>query len=304
MTLRTRRGRIRPHRVLEDRFATAHSQTMGLEAQRGRQCPKLTGDQAAKLHQRPVARQARTHRAHLGGATRQTAGDQADDPDKNVVDETSPTAHPAQRAGELHRVHAQRVRRRLQTPRLFGRDDNRFQIVQRPRKTRRQAVRQKAERRMALRAIPPGDTRTRRRLALIAPVTAQRAAAPGMVRAPIKPCSAPRPGANILLAGKPRLIAKLHWPWPAGGPSRAGLFLFIEPPKLRPDRQHRKADRDPTPDGARTALAQQPRKSLDRSMCEKCLGSYPAKQEDNNLAAIGGLFRQAFGHGAHTAVVQ
>ena len=102
---------------------------------------------------------------------------QADDPDKNVVDETNPAAHPAQRAGELHRVHAQRVRRRLQTPRILDRDDDPFQIVQRPRKTRRQAVRQKAERRMALGAIPPGDTRTRRRLALIAPVTAQRAAA-------------------------------------------------------------------------------------------------------------------------------
>lgn len=220
--------------MLEDRLATAQPQPVGLEAQRRGQRPKLAGNQAAKRHQRPVARQARAHRPHLRGATRQTVGDQPDDANKNVVDQPNPAANPAQRPGKLNRVRAQRVRRSLKAPRILGRNDDRFQIAQRPRKTRRKAVRQKAERRVALRAIPARDTRTRRRLALIAPVTGQRAAAPGMVRATLKPCSAPRLGANILRAGKPRLIAKLHRPWPAGGidPARAS-FLFIDTTTLR-----------------------------------------------------------------------
>lgn len=266
MTLRTHRRRITSHRVLEDRFATAHTQPMGLETQRGRQRPKSIGDQIAQSHQRPVARQALAHRAHGGGATRQTAGDQADDPDKNIVDQADPAAHPAQRAGKLYRVRAQRVRCRLQAARFLGRDDNQFQIGQRPRKTRRQTVRQKAERRMALRAIPAGDTHTRRRLALIAPVTGQGTAAPRMVRAPFKPCGAPRPGADILLAGEPCLVAKLQSDHGPEGldPARASFLFVLEPTLLSPPGNekppHRPADNLPEPSHA--ALGTRIRKSV------------------------------------------
>ena len=45
----------------------------------------------------------------------------------------------------------------------------------------------------------------------------------GVIRTPLEGCSAPRLGLNVLLAGKPRLIPKLHRPWPGGvrPPARA-----------------------------------------------------------------------------------
>ena len=42
-----------------------------------------------------------------------------------------------------------------------------------------------------------------------------------------KPCIAPRAGSNVLLAGVPRRVSKLHRPWPGGGlPVRASSSLF------------------------------------------------------------------------------
>ena len=75
--------------------------------------------------------------------------------------------------------------------------------------------------RIKLRRIPASDPHTPRRLALIRAVPCQRAAAARMVRAPLKPCIAPCPGGNVLLAGKPRLIEKLHGPWARRGMARA-----------------------------------------------------------------------------------
>ena len=48
----------------------------------------------------------------------------------------------------------------------------------------------------------------------------------GVIRTALEPCIAPRLGPNVLLAGKPRLIAKLHRPWPGGvPPARANSFV-------------------------------------------------------------------------------
>ena len=80
----------------------------------------------------------------------------------------------------------------------------------RTRQPRRQAVRQQAEGRVALRAVPASDACSERRLALVGAVPRQRAAAVRMVRAPLKPCLTPCLGDNVPLAGKPRLVAKLH----------------------------------------------------------------------------------------------
>ena len=77
--------------------------------------------------------------------------------------------------------------------------------VERARQPRRQTIGQQAEGRVALGAIPASDAHTLRRLALIGPVPCQRTAAVRMLRAPLKPCLAPCPGGNVLLAGKPRL---------------------------------------------------------------------------------------------------
>ena len=172
-----------------------------------RSCPatrprSFISDQAAQLHQRAVALEALAYRPHGGGAAREPVGDQADDPGKHVMNETHSGADPTHGAGKLDGVAAQLVRRLLLAPRALGRNHNRFQRVQRARQPRRQTVRQKAEGRMALGAIPASDPRTRRRLALIGPVPGQRTAAPRMVRVPLKPCPAPCPAGNVPLAGK------------------------------------------------------------------------------------------------------
>ena len=255
MTLRTGRRRIRPHRVLESRIATAHPGSVGLEAPRSRQRPQLRRHQAAQLHQRAVALETRAHRAHGGGATRQPIGDQADDAGKNVVDQAYPAAHPAQCAGQLDGVIvrgvAQFVCRRLQAPRPLGRDDNRLQIVQRARQPRRQAVRQKADRCMALWAIPASNLRPARGLPRVGAVARQRTSAVRVVRAALKPCVALRLGPNVFLAGKPRLITKLHRPWRGGSsePARAS-FSFLVSPRLRTPRDDAKLPGRPIPHSA------------------------------------------------------
>ena len=149
------------------------------------------------------------------------SGDQADDPRQGVIDQPHPAPDPAHGAGKLDRVAAQLVRRRGQAGRALGNGHHRFQRIQRARQPGRQTVGQQAEGRVGLRAVPASDPHTPRRLALIRAVPCQRAAAARMVRAPLKPCIAPCPGGNVLLAGKPRLIAKLHRPWARRGMARA-----------------------------------------------------------------------------------
>ena len=137
---------------------------MGLEAQRGGQRLQLRRHQIAQLHQRAVALETLAHGDHGGGAARQPVGDQTDDPGKNVVDQANPAAHPTYRAGKFDRVPAQIVRRRLPAPSALGRGGNRLQLVQRARQPRRQTVRQKADGRMAFRAIPASNLRAARGL--------------------------------------------------------------------------------------------------------------------------------------------
>ena len=141
------------------------------------------------------------------------------------MDQAHPAADPTHGAGKFDGVGAHLVRSRLQAPCALGRHHNSFQHLERARQPRRQTIGQQAEGRVALGAIPASDAHTLRRLALIGPVPCQRTAAVRMLRAPLKPCLAPCPGGNVLLAGKPRLIAKLHRPWPGGASVPAGLFL-------------------------------------------------------------------------------
>ncbi len=273
MTLRTGRRRVRPHRVLEDTNAIAHPGPTALEAQRSGQHGQLSGDQMTQIHQRPVARQTRADRSHGGRAARQPVGEQADDKNQNAVDQTNPAAHPAHGAGKFNAIRAQRVRRRLQAARLLGRNHNRLQDVQRPRQARRKAVRQQAERRVTLRTIPASNPRTRRRLALIGPVTGQGAAAMRVDRTRLKPCIEPSAGGNVLLAGLPRLIAKLHRPWPGGFLVRAGLSLSVPEDRLRlrPGNTRRTL---PT-------VAHHPGQSINPSMWENRLRFYRTNAGDN-----------------------
>ena len=81
-----------------------------------------------------------------------------------------------------------------------------------------QTVRQQAEGGVAFATVPASDVRPARGLARIGAVACQRTVPVRVIRAAIEPCIAPRLGPNVLLAGKPRLIAKLHRPWPGGVP--------------------------------------------------------------------------------------
>ena len=80
---------------------------------------------------------------------------------------------------------------------------------------------------MALWAIPAGHLRAGRGLARVGGVACQRTSPVRVIRAALKPCITPRLGRNVLLAGKPRFVAKLHRPWPGGvvSPARANSSL-------------------------------------------------------------------------------
>ena len=103
---------------------------------------------------------------------------------------------------------------------------HRFEGVELARQPRGQTVRQQAEGGVAFATVPASDVRPARGLARIGAVACQRTVPVRVIRAAIEPCIAPRLGPNVLLAGKPRLIAKLHRPRPGGvPPARANSSL-------------------------------------------------------------------------------
>ena len=135
---------------------------------------------------------------------------------QEAANETDPASDPAYGAGEVDSVAAQRLRRLRQAPRAFGVGDDRFQRIEGSRQPRRQTIGQKAEGRVALTAIPASNLRAARGLPRVGAVACQRTSAVRVIRAALKPCIAPRLGPNVFLAGKPRLVAKLHRPSPGG----------------------------------------------------------------------------------------
>ena len=139
------------------------------------------------------------------------------------MDETHPALDPTHRPRELDRIAAKRIARRSQARGLLGVGHHLFDLVELPRKPCGQAVRQQAEGGVAFRAVPASDLRPARGLARVGAVAGQRTAPVQVIGAALKPCIAPRLGPNVLLAGKPRVVAKLHRPWPGGGalPARA-----------------------------------------------------------------------------------
>ena len=151
------------------------------------------------------------------------------------MDETHPARDPAHRPRKLHRIAPERIARRGQARSLLGVGHHLFDLVQLPRKPGGQTLRQQAERGMALRTVPASDLRPARALARVGAVACQRTAPVRVVRAALNPCIAPRPGPNVCLAGKPRVVAKLHRPWPGGvGLPRGPTPLWCEgAPRLR-----------------------------------------------------------------------
>ena len=142
------------------------------------------------------------------------------------MDETHPACDPAHRPRELDRIAAQRIGRGGQAWGLLGVGHHRFEGVELTRKPGCEAVRQQAEGGVALGAVPASDVRPARGLARVGAVACERTAPVGVIRTLPEACIAPRLGTNVFLAGKPRLVAKLHRPWPGGGlPARANSSL-------------------------------------------------------------------------------
>ena len=139
------------------------------------------------------------------------------------MDETDPALDPAHRPRELDRVAAQLVGRGGQTRGLLGMRHHRFEGVELARQPRGQTVGQQAEGGVALGAVPASNPCPARSLARIGAVACQRTSPVWVIRTALEACSAPRLGSNVFLAGKPRLIPKLHRPWPGGArlPARA-----------------------------------------------------------------------------------
>ena len=154
-------------------------------------------------------------------------GSSPDHHTQHVVYQAHAAAHPAHGAGQVHIVAAQMIGCGHQTRRPLGVRHDLFQPRKRSRQPRRQAVGQQAERLVTLPAVPARDQRPGRRPALIGAVARERTASVRVIRTRGERCRAPCFGANVLLAGEPRLVAKLHRPWPGGLSPRAGLFLLI-----------------------------------------------------------------------------
>ena len=184
------------------------------------------GDERAQCSERGLGLEARAHRAHLGDAPGERLGEEPDDDRQDVMDETHPALDPAHRPRELDRVAAQRIGCGGQARGLLGVGHHRLDVIELTRKPRGQTVRQQAEGGVAVATVPASDLCPARGLARVGAVARQRTSPVGVIRTAIEPCITPRPGTNVLLAGKPRLVAKLHRPWPGGGPpARANSSL-------------------------------------------------------------------------------
>ena len=175
------------------------------------------------------------HRAHLGDASLELLGEQADDEDQDGMDQPHPALDPAYRAREPDRVAAQRIGRRAHTRSPLGMRHHRFERIEFTGQPCSQTVRQQAEGGVALGAVPASDLRPARGLARVGAVACQRTFAVRVIRAALKPCIAPRLGPNVSLAGEPRLIPKLQPAVARRGrpPARANSFSTEGVSRLR-----------------------------------------------------------------------
>ena len=136
------------------------------------------------------------HRAHLGDASLELLGEQADDEDQDGMDQPHPALDPAYRAREPDRVAAQRIGRRAHTRSPLGMRHHRFERIEFTGQPCSQTVRQQAEGGVALGAVPASDLRPARGLARVGAVACQRTFAVRVIRAALEPCIAPRLGPN------------------------------------------------------------------------------------------------------------
>ena len=143
-------------------MANRRAATVGVEPQRGGQHGQLRGAQCAYRDQGAVGSEPGAHRAHLGDASLELLGEQADDEDQDGMDQPHPALDPAYRAREPDRVAAQRIGRRAHTRSPLGMRHHRFERIEFTGQPCSQTVRQQAEGGVALGAVPASDLRPAR----------------------------------------------------------------------------------------------------------------------------------------------
>ena len=215
--------------VVDGGIGDSLRQSVATKTERRRQPDR---SQTAQRQQRRLGGKTLAERGHVGATARELFRQQANHMPQGVGHRAHAALHPAHRAGQFDGIRAQLVCRLDQTRRLLGNRDHRFQLLEGPWQPRSQAIGQQTECGVRLRTVPAGNPCAGRCRAWVGAVTGERASAVGVIGAPLQPCSAPGFGANVLLAGVPRLVPKLHRPRPAGG-TRAGHFF---PPDYGPKR--------------------------------------------------------------------
>ena len=210
--------------VLARLLAIRRAETVGVESQGGGECGELRVGQPTQRSQCGVGLEPRAHRAHLGDAPGERFGQQPDDEQSGRDGRDAPGARPsASRPQARPRRGAAHWPRRPGSGRARRTPPPLRPVSSSPgsRAARQSGSRLKGG--VALGAVPASDPCPARALARVGAVACQRTSPVGMIRTPLEGCRAPRLGLNVLLAGKPRLVAKLHRPWPGGvrPPARA-----------------------------------------------------------------------------------
>ena len=215
-TLRRRRWRVRSDLLLDGAVGFRRADAVRAEPQRRGQCRELGGDKGSQHSQRGLGLEARAHRAHLGNALGEAFGNQSDDDDQSVMDQPHSMLDPTYGSRELDRIGTKRIGRRGSSRCALGMRHHHFERIEGAGQPRGQTVGQQAEGGVALRTVPASDACPARGLARVGAVACQRTSPVRMIRTPLKACIAPRLGFDVLLAGMPRRVSKLHRPRPCG----------------------------------------------------------------------------------------
>ena len=172
--------------------------------ERSRQRRELRRGHLAQPDKRRVGGESAAEGEDRCRAAGEALGEQATRLSQSKTHQADAAPQPAHRTGQFDGVAANRVGRRRQAGRTLSDDHRVLKLGERARQPCCQAVRQQAERGVALGTIPAGDARTQWGLACVSAMPRQRAAAARMVRTARQRCIAPTLRRNVLLAGKPR----------------------------------------------------------------------------------------------------
>ena len=183
-----------------------------------------------------------TQLSHARGTVNETLGHQTFECEKVRMHLLAPASCPTHCAYQAHIIGARVIGRGLQARGLLGECNHRFERNQRARQPSGQTIRQQAERAMSFSAIPASDSSAGRNFPLIGGVAAKRTTALRVQGATLQSCLTPGFLANVVVAGEPRWVSKLHQPSARTGTTVAGhLFVRVvvvglagsPPPRLR-----------------------------------------------------------------------